>query len=570
MLLKKLRLFIYVCFFIKTSDFIFSDVMISDLKSSEEDNILLNLIDNSTIKLDNNIEDKKNIKKRKVGKCSCDYGEKNKENKNKDLPDVTENFIRQNSNILGIIFNQEIKKYLLEEKNKIFHNNTYVDELKLNEKDLTELDISNFINEEKKKDNSIKIPSADQNIEFCKKIFHLKYVSDFINASLKTMRGMFIKEIKGLPENINKKEDEILISYIDFENVKNSFKNKIGIKYIEEIFSNILENLSEDNPIKKIFCNEKNEEKKQFLQKIISLLSELNILNDLNGFKNTGINGIIITLLKEILKNTDERFSVLKKINNIKFNEVVGKLIENIEFNVEIKLNNYKKIIDKNDTNKGFSIEDYVLIFKFIDFLNGNLDIYNKSKELYFKCSNEVKENLNNLAGKEIFYNLEKDNIICREGDKYKIKGGEEKGFKKNMKLKFDDLQYILNLIENIDIYMYFDKIDEDAINKRYNKHQIIYDMYNKNDNKDNFIKNFNEKLKEKDKEGNNLIFNKIKEKIKYLYSGTYFGAAIDVFSGNDISNRCSKISKLNIIMNKNYLGIYCDKDTEFKIYLKN
>lgn len=559
MLLKKLRLFIYTCFFIKTSNFIFSDVIPSNLKSSEEENVLLNLIDNSTIKLDNNIEDKKNIKKRKVGKCSCDYGEKNKEDKSKDLPEVTENIVRQNSNILGIIINPEIKNYLLKEKKDIFHEKTYADELSKNEKDFLNLDISKFINEAKIngkiKDNSIKIPSADQNIDFCKKNFYLKYVSEIINVSLKEICKIFIEKIKELPENKDKKEEDILISYIDFENVKKSFKNEREIDFIEKIFSNILDSLSPDNPIRKIFCNSNIEEKGHFTQKLINLLSELNILNDLNDHKNIGINGVIITLLKEILKNADERFSLLKQIDSKKFDEVVGKLIENVEFNVEIKLNNYKKFINSTDTDEGFSIEDYVLIFKFIDFVKGNFDIYNQSKRKYAWGKNS--EFLKNLAGKEIIDNLVKDEII---DDEYKIKEGQENNFKKNMKLKFTDLQYILNLIENIDIYMYFDKTDEDDINKRYNKQQIIYDMYKKSDSIDNFIKYFSEKIKEEAEKGNNFIIDNIKWKIVALYTGL---KEISKMNFANIFEMCTKISKLNIIMNKNYLGIYYDQNTE-------
>ena len=192
-----------------------------------------------------------------------------------------------------------------------------------------------------------------------------------------------------------------------------------------------------------------------------------------------------------------------------------------------------------------------MLIFKFIDFLNGNLDLFNESRKKYkftfrYLSDHTLPEKLYNLAGKEIIDNLVKDDIIC--GDEYKIKEGQENNFKKNMKLKFTDLQYILNLIENIDIYMYFDKTDEDAINKRYNKNQIIYNMYKKNDNIDNFIKYFIEKLKEEAGKGNNLILDKIKWKIVYLYT---FGIPI---------------SKLNIIMNKNYLGIYYDQNTKFII----
>ena len=129
---------------------------------------------------------------------------------------------------------------------------------------------------------------------------------------------------------------------------------------------------------------------------------------------------------------------------------------------------------------------------------------------------------------------------------------------------------------------MYFDNTNKENIYKRYNKSQIIYDVYNNSNNIVNNIKLFKEKLKEKDKDNKNIFTKTIKESFTYLYCRSRTGDISDILFKNkniwekainftesvlniltkNSGNFCSKISKLNIISNKDYFGIYCDKNT--------
>jgi len=564
-----------------------------------EENSIVKFIKNSKTKIGNEKKKDKNISKIKgKGCCKSSVEDKKKDEKNQE---TTEEVKRIYSKIIKNVFKILGGDYEIKKKKDIFDEKYNIDESKKNDLDLN---ISEFIENGKKniktdkKNNTCNEPQ--NNIDFYNNVYFLKYLSEFITVSINTIKDLFINEIEELfimqRREIN---DNTLISYSDFEEIIKNFKEKhFDVQGIKSIFESSLKKLKKNNPIRSVFLDKKEKEKENdnLLTDVLNFLSEFNIFDKIKEIKIDEIKfeNIILTILKHILKNSDKQFFSLKKMNNDEFDKAIEKFSKHLEFNVEIKLNNYNDFINKTNENKGFTIEDYILIFKFVDFCSGNLDTFSKSSSLYnikintLLFNKEIKNNeLLNLAGIEVIENLEKNGIIAykkiEENDgklkKYIINDKEK--FRKNFKITFNDLKYIFNLIKSIDIYMYFDNTNKEDIYKRYNKSQIIYDVYNKSDNIVNNIKFFKEKLKKKDSNNNNLFVNKINKIFTYLYSKSETGNEKEVIKANGIINTilkfinpfnkedaidynkiCSEISKLNIVSNKDYFGIYCDKNT--------
>ena len=560
------------------------------------ESIFLKVIKNSKIKVNNDTLEKKKIDEVKVKKKGCCCKNKNEEKKKiDDQSEATEKIKRTSSKIIENIFKTLGTNYEIIEKTNFFDENLVDDKINNNslQKDIYELvKTINKNNDESKDDKDDEKPEIT--IDFKNSGFYLKYLSEFITVSMETISKLFLDEVKNYLLKCNKGcTNDILLSFTDFKNVMKSFKDKyFKIEQIDSLLKEILNKLQNNNPLRRVFLG--NKENSDLFLDILNLVGEIDIFKNMKDFDIDKIKfeNIFIILLKNVLKNSDKYFYSLSKSDDTKFNEFIERFSKYLEFNVEINLNNYRDFIDKKNDSNGFSIEDYVLIFKFIDFCNGNLDLFNSSNKLYnFKVvTREIKDNnLLNLAGIEVINKLKQENIINKRcynevkettTEDYEIKDKDK--FRQEFKIKFSDLKYVFKLIKSVDIYMYFDSTNKNDIYDRYNKYHIIYDVYNKNYNIINSIKFFKEKLNEQNINNEYLVLDKIKKSISYLYCKSETGDSKEVRDANgnvieniwsivvkgkklDYNKLCSSIKKLSIILNKDYFGIFCDQITSLE-----
>ena len=552
-MLKKI---LFVCFFLKINVF-YNSYGAKDNK---------NFINNVLFKGNNSDLDTENVgKNNKERGCSC-----NKKGK-KAIEEEEDEIEAKKTKKLNKEEKEKFIKVLKEKFNKDLEKNII-----LKNKDDIFDDIYKNCDENKIKNKENN--SYD-------KVIYLKYLSDLMTVSMKTIFEKFLDEIKNLVKSKEtKNEEELLIAYSDLENAKKEFEKKyLNKEGILSLIKEILGKLDNGNILKDILYDRKSDTK--LIQNAIILLSDVEIFNNLNEnltnfkFNTEMFNTILKYLIEIMIKNDKNKNSYSENLKNQLNN------IDNIEFKIELNLNDYNK------QKKGFTIEDYILIFKFIDFCNGNLDIFNKSSELYnidIKVKTIKDKVLSNLAGSEIIEKLEKDKILEKKDNKYTIVDKYKNTFKEYFKLKFSDLKYIFEIIDSIDIYMYFDKVSDDNVQKRYDNNKCIYSNIDKKckgiiDNINNLIYKFNNETEKKN------ILDKIEKRLKYLYCGSEESKIGEVINRSETSKlkiflnsiksvifndntkilnhdkTCTHISKLNIILNRNYFGIYCDQQTRPK-----
>ena len=389
--------------------------------------------------------------------------------------------------------NQEIREYIIENRDEIEKNIKKYSEIVIKEMDLSkskEIFYKSFEGIKKEIYSPLIEILTRKSIEYVNNVEkqiadYTEDIIDICNNTNQKIREYIIENRDEIEKNI-KKYSEIVIKEMDLSKSKEILcKSFEGIK--KEIYSPLIEILMRKSIE---YINNKNDYKKHYIDYVQNIIYKVEYiyfsLQILSGNpKEFNIKTLDITsLLKKQLANFEKYFGTYaSKINDVILNIIKESsetiMLENYLLKEKINLNYLKKEIDKKLENI-FSFKEadkYIVSFNYTTYLdfykkntdknipiknlksfiniNGNVNEFSKFKdkeeEIIKKILNEVEKQVTYLKEEvESIKNLEQNkDIVDFKKILQKILNDTKKTYKRNLKQIKSDLELEITVLKN-------------------------------------------------------------------------------------------------------------------------